>query len=338
MPLLSMHNDFNLPDYLRVQTRDLRAFTKAFGEAWRPYNEFDGTPDGDFRLSMQIAQLSQLALARFELYGGLSMNGGALQDIYAIALPLEGRLIFENQEHKTEVTGKTGCVNSAGIRHKILVPSGVNLFNVRIQRQALENELESILGRKIHSPIQFEPELDLGGSFGQQILRLAKYLVAEVNALYPSPLEDSLVLQHVERTLLALLLEQQPHNYSAEMRLPSTSSVPWQVIRAEEYVRSNVELPLRVDDVARAVGVTTRTLSGAFNRHREYTPVQFIRKMKLAAVNKLLRSTNMGDSVTEIAARYGFSHTGHFAANYCLQFGEPPSQTLKSSLSEVKGN
>ena len=99
-------------------------------------------------------------------------------------------------------------------------------------------------------------------------MRLVSYLVDEANALYPKPLTESLVLNHAERTLLILLLEQQPHNYSEEMKIKSMLPLEWQVLRAEEYVKLNLDRSLTVVAVARGAGVTTRTLSRAFKRHR----------------------------------------------------------------------
>jgi len=327
-----MSSEYDLPDYALLHTRDFKVYAEAIGKHWRPHQ---GTRDlklGEFEASIYMATLSQLALARIDIRGGVVVNGGPLESLYTIAVPLKGSLVFQLEDEKIEVSGNTGSVYSAGLEHEIHMSSHVKLINARIQRKSLEKELEILLGRKMSAPILFDLELDLSGDFGQQVLSLLRYLVAEVNTLYPKPLVDSLTLRHAERTLLILLLEHQPHNYSREMRIKETDSVDWQVLRAEEFVRANLNHNISVGDMARGAGITERTLSSVFKKSKGCTPVQFIRQSKLEAVRQKLLSGKKGDSVTDIANRWGFVHSGHFSKNYFNLFGETPSQTLKRSV------
>jgi len=141
----------------------------------------------------------------------------------------------------------------------------------------------------------------------------------------------SVALQQVERALMILLLQEQPHNYSAEMKSRDPDPANWQLLRAEEYVKSRLDHALNVADLARAAGVSERTLSSAFKRKRGCTSVQFIRQLRLEAVHHELQSADQNATVTEIAIRWGFSHLGHFTENYRKQFAETPSQTLNKN-------
>ena len=42
-----------------------------------------------------------------------------------------------------------------------------------------------------------------------------------------------------------------------------------------------------------------------------------------------LRACSQGETITDIAKRWGFWHMGQFAADYKKQFGELPSETVK---------
>jgi len=44
---------------------------------------------------------------------------------------------------------------------------------------------------------------------------------------------------------------------------------------------------------------------------------------------RLLRASEVGGSVTNVAASCGFGHPGIFAREYKRRFGETPSDTLK---------
>ena len=53
---------------------------------------------------------------------------------------------------------------------------------------------------------------------------------------------------------------------------------------------------------------------------------------RLNAVRQDLKSSEPDDAtVAEIAGRWGFWHTGNFAADYSRQFGELPSQTRQGA-------
>jgi AraC-like DNA-binding protein len=55
-------------------------------------------------------------------------------------------------------------------------------------------------------------------------------------------------------------------------------------------------------------------------------------ELRLNAVHRALVRPANGASITRVAAHYGFSHFGRFAAMYTRQFGELPSVTLAKSL------
>jgi AraC family transcriptional regulator, ethanolamine operon transcriptional activator len=101
------------------------------------------------------------------------------------------------------------------------------------------------------------------------------------------------------------------------------------VRRADDYMRAHLAAPLSVLDLCREVGVSERTLHYAFQEARGLSPMAYFQAVRLNAVRQELKATAAGTaSVHEIARRWGFWHTGEFAAAYRRQFGELPSQTL----------
>jgi AraC family ethanolamine operon transcriptional activator len=100
------------------------------------------------------------------------------------------------------------------------------------------------------------------------------------------------------------------------------------VRRADDYMRACPEGALSLLDLCRELGVSERTLHYAFQEVRGLSPMAYFQAVRLNAVRQELRTA--GDTVTvhEIAQRWGFWHTGEFAAAYQRLFGELPSQTL----------
>ncbi|MEM9590869.1 MAG: helix-turn-helix domain-containing protein [Pseudomonadota bacterium] len=87
-------------------------------------------------------------------------------------------------------------------------------------------------------------------------------------------------------------------------------------------------LALTPADLCDHIGVAERTLQNAFRDRFGTTPAAFLKAKRLAAVRAALRDRDDGPAVGDIAADYGFWHTGQFAADYRRAYGELPSETL----------
>jgi transcriptional regulator GlxA family with amidase domain len=68
-----------------------------------------------------------------------------------------------------------------------------------------------------------------------------------------------------------------------------------------------------------------------FRRHLDTTPLQYLRRIRLHyAHHELLAADRRNDTVTAIAARWGFMHTSRFAVFYRQTYGRSPHVTLRS--------
>jgi AraC family ethanolamine operon transcriptional activator len=101
------------------------------------------------------------------------------------------------------------------------------------------------------------------------------------------------------------------------------------VRRAVDFMLARLDKNLFAEDVCKEVGISERTLRYAFQDQFGVGPMAYFKKRQLAAVRHELRLA-AADPVTvhEIARRWGFQHTGNFAADYRRLFGELPSETL----------
>jgi AraC family ethanolamine operon transcriptional activator len=99
------------------------------------------------------------------------------------------------------------------------------------------------------------------------------------------------------------------------------------VRRADDYVRACLGEPLSLLELCRELGVSERALHYAFQEVRGLSPMAYFRAVRLNAVRQELKAAGTA-SVYEVAQRWGFWHTGEFAAAYRRLFGELPSQTL----------
>ena len=102
--------------------------------------------------------------------------------------------------------------------------------------------------------------------------------------------------------------------------------------RAREYMNAHIEEPITVADLCAELRVSRRTLQYSFQDVLNLNPVSFLRALRLNGVRRdLKRSADHSASVADIAARWGFWHLSHFAADYKSMFGELPSETLRNA-------
>jgi len=100
--------------------------------------------------------------------------------------------------------------------------------------------------------------------------------------------------------------------------------------RFQQVLEENIEEPMYVPEICKALGVSERGLRHCCEQYLNMSPKQFLTLRRMHMAHRALRSaTNANQNVTEIAMRFGFWHLGRFAVVYRSVFGESPSATLK---------
>jgi AraC family ethanolamine operon transcriptional activator len=107
------------------------------------------------------------------------------------------------------------------------------------------------------------------------------------------------------------------------------SNRAWMVRRAEDYMQAHLRNPLSLLELCRELALSERTLHYAFQEVRGLSPMAYFKAGRLNAVRQELKAAAPGTTtVREIARRWGFWHSGEFAADYRRLFGELPSRTM----------
>jgi len=101
-----------------------------------------------------------------------------------------------------------------------------------------------------------------------------------------------------------------------------------QLRAAQEYIDHSLTSGISVVEVCRQTGTSRRALERIFLSVLGMGPAAYIRNLQLNRVRRdLLSGEKAGESIGDIAARYGVWHWSRFSQNYQLLFGELPSQT-----------
>ncbi|MFD7307908.1 helix-turn-helix transcriptional regulator [Promicromonospora sp. NPDC059942] len=170
------------------------------------------------------------------------------------------------------------------------------------------------------------PVDDAHGRLWEDTARFVGTLMREHSATLDSPILQRSLLHHLALTLLHSF----PNIVLADLpTVPAPRGVPVAVRRATAFIDEHAHEPITVDDVARAVGLSTRGLQVAFRRHLDVTPRERLRQARLDGAHRdLVYADPHTTTVASVARRWGFVHLGHFATAYRAAYGERPAQTL----------
>lgn len=98
------------------------------------------------------------------------------------------------------------------------------------------------------------------------------------------------------------------------------------VTRAIEWLNLNYTAPLRIDDLARSVNLSTSTLHHRFKEFTAMSPLQFQKQLRLQEARRLM----LGEGLEAAVAGYrvGYESASQFSREYSRLFGAPPSRDL----------
>lgn len=178
-------------------------------------------------------------------------------------------------------------------------------------------------------PLCFTSFAPVDGAAAQMWKNTVRYIRDTV--LSDDAFATPLVVGHAGRLLAAATLATFP-NTATYTPAPHdrTDHKPVMLRRAMEFIDANATNDIALTDIAEAVHATPRAVQYMFRNHLDTTPLQYLRRLRLHyAHQQLLAADRNSDTVTEIAARWGFAHTGRFAVLYRQTYGQSPHTTLR---------
>ncbi|MEM1278132.1 MAG: GlxA family transcriptional regulator [Pseudomonadota bacterium] len=105
--------------------------------------------------------------------------------------------------------------------------------------------------------------------------------------------------------------------------LERMDTLPGPLQKAIDIMMANVEIPLKMNEIADGAGLNLRRMERMFKSYLEAAPAQFYRRIRLEKARELLMHSNL--STLEISFLTGFSSSSHFAMAYAREYGLRPS-------------
>jgi AraC-like DNA-binding protein len=224
--------------------------------------------------------------------------------------------------------GADVCVIPADAEVRICYGPSYQQILLRIDIDAATAKLEALIGAQARGKLEFALRSDVRDRHQQRLQRLVVTLDHELASTESEP--NTLIMTEYEQLIIMAFLIANLRNYDRFVHgaIPATS--PWQVRAAEEYVEANWRQPITIEDLCRATNAGARALFKTFKEARGYSPMAFVKRVRLTRAREMLSSGTPQVTVTSVALQCGFFNLGHFAAEYRRAFAELPSETLAS--------
>src|SRR5882757_1008891 len=106
------------------------------------------------------------------------------------------------------------------------------------------------------------------------------------------------------------------------------------ISRAVEQLRENFDRPLRIDDIARELGMSVSGFHHHFKSVTAMSPLQFQKQIRLQEARRLM----LGEDLDAASAgfRVGYENPAHFSREYKKLFGAPPLRDIAKLRSNLE--
>jgi AraC-like DNA-binding protein len=144
--------------------------------------------------------------------------------------------------------------------------------------------------------------------------------------LLAEPKDISILAPLIQREISYRLLMGDQGTRLRQMASAGTQS--HQIARAIDWLKGNFTGPLRIDDLARQVNMSTSTFHHHFRALTAMSPLQYQKWLRLNEARRLMLTERL--DATAVAFQVGYESTSQFSREYSRLFGAPPLRDINS--------
>jgi AraC-like DNA-binding protein len=142
--------------------------------------------------------------------------------------------------------------------------------------------------------------------------------------LLDEPKDIPILASIIEREIFYRLLVS---DQGARLRqIASAGSQSQQIARAIDWLKGNFTRPLRIEDLASQVNMSTSTFHHHFREVTAMSPLQYQKWLRLNEARRLLLAENQ--DATTAAFQVGYESPSQFSREYSRMFGAPPLRDI----------
>lgn len=265
-------------------------------------------------------------------------HGGALRSTsspilsYQVMIPLRGALIGRLPGGEILASQGSALVYSPGDSLDTLWSDNNTSLLLSIPAGRVRSIAEDTDCSANAQKIRLQPHMNLRDGIGRSFA-YALGAICQESQDPTSAFRRGLTARLLEQTLLTSLLWAQQDDAPPPVN-PARHAY---LERALAYIDAYCDNDIGNADIARAAGVSLRSLQYSFMERFAMGPAAYLRQTRLRRVRAALNEASPGAAtVGDIAARWGFYSGSAFTRSYQKMFGELPSRTLANPPTQAK--
>jgi AraC family ethanolamine operon transcriptional activator len=267
-----------------------------------------------------IGNLSQIvhgpiSIARHKMNRTVLQKGSGNKGntIFIIPGNMEQKIHWRNHD----LTGNSIGILKFGMEHESITVSSFLAYSVSISNQYLE-EMSALLG--------FPKFLIVAKT--HEVIEIPKNYAIEIQKLLTNIFNSKILIESVLNYELPRLIITSICNMNNQCIIKSGKPRNLIFKRAQSFIDSNIRENMNILSLSKELGISERNLRYVFHDKVGFGPKKYISNYKLNKVRKELKNKR-NIPIKALASEFGFWHTGKFAADYKMLFGEFPSETNK---------
>ena len=251
------------------------------------------------------------------------------KDVFLLVIPLSGSGHITHGKNDYTAQRNDLFILPPSDELTIKLSEHFKQLTIQIPEACFQQHIITQLGQPFENPLSFTPfHKNLSGGV-MSLISLTQAIISDLdtNALFN---RNDYTAQHLENTIVSLILDGFENSYKAFTTQIKHTCRPKHVRKAEEYIAGNYQSAISIHELAKELGITSRSLQLGFRQYLNTSPSAYVKNIRLKkAREQLLSSESEHHSISDIAALCGFNHLSNFARYYKSLFGETPSQTLR---------
>ncbi|HEY9805516.1 MAG TPA: AraC family transcriptional regulator [Candidatus Obscuribacterales bacterium] len=149
--------------------------------------------------------------------------------------------------------------------------------------------------------------------------------VVRLVRLLDSPYEAPVLAPLIKREIIYRLLMGEQGNRLRQIAI--LGGYTHHIARAVDRLRKDFNQPLRIEDIARELGMSVSGFHHHFKSVTAMSPLQFQKQLRLQEARRLLLGQNL--DATSAAYQVGYDDASHFNREYKRLFGAPPMRDVE---------
>ena len=289
----------------------------------------------DFAAAFDAVEVGPATLGVIRYGTDVTIERPRFDGFLAVLVPLCGHLAVEQhgREHVAEPERSMVVLSPGHDDSRVRWARGTTVLALKVESADLNQARRWVAPQADERPFEASSPVVTGPAW-RSVLGTAQLFTDVFSRIGPRKAVPLPLVRRLREQAITTLWLSVPNNHTDIIHQIQEVPRSAHVRQAIDLLAAEPRAEYTVPDLARAVHVGVRALEMAFRRDLDQTPLQYMHRIRLERAHDDLRDLDPSETtVTEVALRWGFPHLGRFAARYRAQYGEIPSETLKSPAS-----